>query len=269
MSREKEPQKSDLTIRHSREQATQVAPQTWSERIDTALQTDQFVLHMQPILDLRRDQTAGYEGLLRMVDVDGSLIPPGAFLREAERTGRMQLIDRWVVHRAIKILADQKRRGSRFRLSVNLSGRAFTDAELLPHIIGALNSERIDPTGLILEITETEAIPDLDEAKRFMQELRGVGFQFAIDDFGAGFSSISYLKHLPVDYVKIDGSFIRNLAHDPVDQELTRALVEVARVLGKQTVAEFVGDAQTIGILKAYGVDFAQGYFIGPPGPLV
>jgi EAL domain-containing protein (putative c-di-GMP-specific phosphodiesterase class I) len=131
-----------------------------------------------------------------------------------------------------------------------------------------LTATGVDPASLILEVTETAAIASIDEAQKFVRTLKALGCGFALDDFGVGFSSFSHLKHLPVDYLKIDGSFIRDLARNTVDQHLVQAMVGVARGLGKRTIAEFVGDAETLRLLREYGVDFAQGYFIGRPAPL-
>jgi EAL domain-containing protein (putative c-di-GMP-specific phosphodiesterase class I) len=201
--------------------------------------------------------------------MDGSdLVLPGAFLDTAERTGLIQDIDRWVVKRAIGLIADHEAAGRDIRLEVNLSGKAFADTELLPMIQRELLERQIDPSRLVLEVTETAAIANIDEAQRFLRTLRGLGCGFALDDFGVGFSSFSHLKHLPVDYLKIDGSFIRDLSHNPVDQHLVRAMVGVARGLGKRTIAEFVTDEETLKLLHEYGVDFAQGFHIREPGPL-
>lgn len=172
------------------------------------------------------------------------------------------------MRQAVRLIATYQQRGQRLCLEVNLSGKAFADTELLPLIEAELVSTRINPAQLVLEITETAAIADINEARRFIGTLKRLGCRFALDDFGVGFSSFYYLKHLPVDYLKIDGSFIRNLPHDPVDQHLVKAIVEVARGLQKQTIAEFVSDEETVRLLRQYGVDYAQGYHIGRPRPL-
>ena len=240
----------------------------WERRIREALAGDGLVLYLQPIASLRSGKVEQYELLLRMRGEDGRLIPPGAFLPVAERFGLIQQIDRWVVQQAIRMIADAGRRGHKLRLEVNLSARAFEDADLLPLVRQHLAETGIDPAALVLEITETAAIADFQKATGFMQTLRALGCRFAIDDFGAGFSSFSYLKRLPVDYLKLDGSFIRDLPRDPVDQQMVRAMVEMARGLGLQTIAEFVEDEETLQLLRRYGVDFAQGYYIGKPGPI-
>jgi diguanylate cyclase (GGDEF)-like protein len=241
---------------------------SWHQRIREALDHDLFVLEAQPILDLRTDRVSQYELLLRMVDHDGGLIAPSVFLDVAERSGLIQDIDRWAVSRAIQLLAEQEAAGRELRIEVNLSGRAFADPGLLPLIQHELAAHGVNPAHLVLEVTETAAIANIAEAQKFLHTLQDIGCGFALDDFGVGFSSFSQLKHLPVDYLKIDGSFVQDLAASEVDQRLVQAIVGIARGLGKQTIAEFVGDDATLQLLKKYGVDFAQGYHIGKPALL-
>ncbi len=240
----------------------------WYQRIHEALERDLFVLHAQPMLDLRTGKVTQYELLLRAVEVNGELVLPGVFLDIAERSGLIQEIDRWVVRRAIRMLGEHRAAGESLKLSVNLSAQAFGDRDLLSIIQAELNAAAVDPASLILEVTETAAIANMDDAQRFVRTLQAMGCGFALDDFGVGFSSFSHLKYLPVDYLKIDGSFIRDLPRNPIDQQLVRAIVTVARALGKQTIAEFVNDDETIRLLTEYGVDFAQGYHIGMPALL-
>ena len=240
----------------------------WHQRIREALDQGLFVLHAQPILDLRSNEVSQYELLLRMVGPDGEMIAPSMFLDIAERSGLIQDIDRWVVRRAIRLLAEHESAGHPIRLEVNLSGRAFADRELLTIIQEDLMFYGVDPANLVLEVTETAAIANIGEAQTFVRTLQAMGCGFALDDFGVGFSSFSQLKHLPVDYLKIDGSFVQDLAGNTVDQHLVQAIISVARGLGKMTIAEFVGDGETVRLLKEYGVDYAQGYYIAQPGPL-
>lgn len=239
---------------------------TWAALIREALEQDRFVLHLQPILDLKHGRVSQYEVLVRMVGDAGELILPGVFLDVAERSGLIRDIDRWVVRRAIRMLADQGLAGKDACLEVNLSGKAFADGELLPLIQHELAACGVNPAQLVFEITETAAIANLTEARHFITTLKSLGCGFALDDFGVGFSSFSRLKHLPVDYLKIDGNFVRDLSHNEVDQHLVKAMVEVAQRLGKQTIAESVGDAETVRLLRELGVDYAQGYHIGRPG---
>lgn len=238
----------------------------WERRIREALEKDGFLLYCQPILGLH-DGRPRYEVLLRMVGEGGEVILPGQFLPIAERFGLIHAIDRWVVRRSIHLLAEQERAGKNLCLEINLSARAFEDSELLPLIQRELAASGIDPAKLTFEITETAVIADVGQAQKFISALKGLGCHFAIDDFGVGFSSFYYLKHLPVDYLKIDGDFIRNLPRDPVDHHLVKAIAEVARGLGKETIAEFVGDEETVQLLRESGVDYAQGYHIGRPLP--
>lgn len=248
-------------------QARMQANLAWAKRIRSALHDGRFVLYLQPIWDLRWNRISQYEALLRMVGEDGGIVPPSDFLPVAEQFGLIRDIDRWVVRRAIHLAAERRRAGRDIALEVNLSGRAFSDQELLPMIREELAMAEVDPASFIFEITETAAVTNMEEARRFIEELKAMGCRFALDDFGVGFSSFNYLKHLPVDCLKIDGSFVRNLAESPVDQHLVKAMVEVARGLGKEILAEFVGDAKTLDLLREMGVDYAQGYYIGQPCP--
>lgn len=251
---------------YTSDQKTKIESQvSWEKRISEALGQDRFVLLLQPIVDLRQNCIAGYEALLRMVDENDELIYPSTFLAVAEHSGLIHDIDRWVVRRSIETIAEMHRAGKNQYIGVNLSGKAFADLELLSVIKHELAATAINPADLVLEITESTVITDIVEAQRFITTLKTMGCRFALDDFGIGFSSLNYLKLLPVDYLKIDGSFIRNLPDDSVDQHLVRAIVEMARGLGKQTIAEFVECKETMRLLLKYGVDYAQGYYIGRP----
>ena len=246
-------------------QAGAVSRRSWEHRIREALEKDLFVLHYQPILDLQRNEVSQYELLLRMMAPNGRPVQPALFLDVAERFGLIRQIDRWVVRQAIRTMAELRRNGEDLCLEVNLSGRSFGDPELLGLIQQEIQDTGVDPGRLILEITETAAVADVKQARQFIDTLKKMGCRFALDDFGVGFSSLFNLKHLPVDYLKIDGSFIRTLAKDPVDRHLVRAMVELAAGLHMRTVAEFVADAETLRLLRELGVDYAQGYHIGRP----
>ncbi|HWI65951.1 MAG TPA: EAL domain-containing protein [Symbiobacteriaceae bacterium] len=240
----------------------------WEARIRRALDENRFVLHAQPIHTLVCGSVAHYELLLRMVGDDGELIAPGAFLDVAEKFGLIREIDRWVVTRAIRLSSALKAQGETPQLAVNLSGKAFTDPELLPLIQRELAFTGVDPARLVIEITETALITDLAQASDWVKALRGAGCKFAIDDFGSGYTSFSHLRRLPLDYLKIDGSYIKNLPDDEANQHLVRSMVEMARGLGMQTIAEFVGDDATVGLIRACGVDYGQGFFLGKPAAL-
>ncbi len=238
----------------------------WESHIRDALKNDRFVLHFQPILDIRQNKIVGHEALLRMVNNKGELVAPINFLSIAEHCGLINEIDCWVVRKAMNLVREQRLTERGLFLEVNLSGRAFTNPELLSVIRQEFTITKINPQSLIFEITETAIIESVTAAQRFIANLKSMGCRFALDDFVTGFSSFSHLKHLAVDYLKIDGVFIRDLTHNLVDQHLVKAIVEVARGLGKQTVAEFVGCKETLQLLLEYGVDHAQGYYIGLPG---
>ena len=240
---------------------------TWVERIREALAQDLFVLHAQPILDLRTGRTDRFELLLRMRAPDGTLVLPGEFLPAAERSGLITQIDRWVITEAFDLLEISQRGGRTLQFEVNLSGPSIGDPVLLALIETHL-ARLHQPGGLIIEVTETAAIVDVPRARAFAEHLERLGCAFALDDFGAGYGSFYYLKHLPFDYLKIDGEFIRGLVTSRPDQVIVTSLVQIAHQLGKQTIAEFVQDQATLDLLRTLGVDFAQGYHVGRPAPV-
>ncbi|MCP9489198.1 MAG: EAL domain-containing protein [Solirubrobacteraceae bacterium MAG38_C4-C5] len=242
----------------------------WAERIRRALDEGRFVLHAQPVLALNGDDEGPrYELLVRMEETDGTLVEPGSFLAIAERFGLVPDIDCLVVRRAIALLAAQQRAGRPdISLAVNLSARSVVDPRMAAVIERELARTGADPRGLVLEITETAAIDNLEHAQRFAARVGALGCELALDDFGAGFASFASLKHLDFDLVKIDGEFIVDLAGDRTNQLVVRAVADMARELGKRTVAEFVGDERTLAMLREYGIDYAQGYHVGRPVPL-
>ncbi|AFZ29031.1 diguanylate cyclase/phosphodiesterase with PAS/PAC sensor(s) [Gloeocapsa sp. PCC 7428] len=240
----------------------------WKNQIREALEQNLFVLYCQPILDLQQNTFSCYEILIRMLGKDKEIISPNTFLPIAEECGLISHIDRWVVCQAIHLIANQAKVGNNLRLEVNISGKSLSDSELLPMIQQELATTGINPASLVLEITETAAIADFSQARKFINTLKQIGCQFAIDDFGMGYSSFAQLKHLPVDYLKIDGSFIKNLAKDVLDRHLVKAIVEVARGLSIATIAEFVALPETLQLLHELGVNYAQGYYIGEPMPV-
>jgi diguanylate cyclase (GGDEF)-like protein/PAS domain S-box-containing protein len=242
--------------------------QSWNERLRQAISDDAFVLHAQPIAAIRASATPWFELLLRLPDDKGDLIPPGTFLYNAERFGLIEQIDRWVLERAVRHLHHSHAAGSDLVLSVNVSGTSMGDPELAAHVGTLLSRYPIPDDRLVIEITETAAIKHIDRACGLAQQLRALGCKLALDDFGAGFASFYYLKHLQFDYLKIDGEFIRNLCATPTDQLVVEAVVTIAHGLGTATVAEFVGDDPTVDRLKQLGVDYAQGYHLGRPGPV-
>jgi len=251
--------------------------QNWQARVDSklhgeqrireALESDRLMLYAQPLLDLKSNRIEEFELLLRMRDEEGRIVRPGAFLGVAERFGLIHAIDRWVVREAIRLLAVERSDGRLVRASVNLSGRAFEDRELPGLIRAELLSRGMTASALAFEVTESAAIADTALAEAFAASLEELGCRLALDDFGVGFSSLYYLKKLPVAVLKIDGSFVRDIARNPVDVHLVRAIVEVGKALRKDTVAEYVADAATLELVAECGVDYAQGYYVGRPGP--
>ena len=235
-------------------------------QIRRALAEDRFVLYWQPIIEIATGTATHHELLLRMLGEDGRVIPPAGFIETAERFGLIQELDRWVVRNAIALLADDP--DSDHRIEVNLSGASIGDPELPLLIERELAATGVDPSRLVFEITETAAIANMEQARAFAERLTRLGCRFALDDFGAGFSSFYYLKHLPLDYLKIDGDFIRNLAHSPTDQLVVKSMVDIARGMGMKTIAEFVEDAETLEALRQHGIDYSQGYFHGRPEPV-
>jgi diguanylate cyclase (GGDEF)-like protein/PAS domain S-box-containing protein len=237
----------------------------WAARVREMLEQDRFRLVYQPIVSVHGGQAQDYEVLVRMHCDDGEVILPGGFMPAAERFGLIHCVDRWIVSRAMQQLAKLRSDNDELRFSINLSGKAFEDDALLPLIKRLLRETGLDPAWLSFEITETAAIANLSAAARFIGSLKDIGCQFALDDFGSGFSSFAYLKHLPVDKLKIDGTFVQNMAQSGVDQAMVKSMNEVAHALGKQTIAEYVENRETLELLREIGVDYAQGNFIGRP----
>lgn len=253
---------------HDRYGAVMAQDIGWAGRLRGALEQELLQLVYQPIAQLSDGRIHHYEVLLRMEGGNGQILVPSSFMPVAERFGLIHSIDRWVVRRAIATLAELHAQSRPLHFAINLSGRAFEDNGLLPLIRAALRDGNLDPAVVTFEITETAAISNMASAIRFISALKDIGCRFALDDFGSGFSSFSYLKHLPVDNLKIDGSFVRDLAHTPVDQSMVQAMNQVAHALGKVTIAEWVQDEDTLNLLRDYGVDYVQGYHIGRPQPL-
>ncbi|HUR85326.1 MAG TPA: PAS domain S-box protein [Solirubrobacteraceae bacterium] len=241
---------------------------TWLERLRSAVADDRFRLFGQPILSFGDSGVPWFELLLRYEDDSGDLVPPGAFLSIAERFDLICEIDRWVLHEAVRMLHDEHAAGRDVALAVNLSGRTMSDPGLGEYLESLLAARPIQPGRLVIEVTETAAIVNVERARRLAERLHALGCRFALDDFGAGFASFYYLKHLAFDYLKIDGEFVRQIVHDPTDQLVIEAVVNIARGLGTRTVAEFVGDDETVELLRRLGVDYGQGYHLGMPEPI-
>ncbi|MBL1293590.1 MAG: EAL domain-containing protein [Thiotrichales bacterium] len=240
----------------------------WVPIIRKALKNDSFCLAFQPVQHVASGKIRHYEALIRMVDESGEIIGPSEFIPVAERMGLIHEIDRYMVTSVIKSLAKLPESQSDISLHVNLSGHAFQDPTLYGLIRELIAKHNIDPTRILFEITETAAVANAIQTREMVVKLRELGCRFALDDFGSGFSSFSYVKEFPVDQLKIDGAFIRNLINDPVDQSLVKSMIEVGRSLNKEIIAEFVENQETLDLLTSYGVDYVQGYFIGKPLPL-
>ncbi|MEM7431431.1 MAG: EAL domain-containing protein [Pseudomonadota bacterium] len=239
----------------------------WAARINNALDENRFELFRQTIQPLQKDERgAHYEILLRMRDENGGIISPGLFIEAAERYGITPSIDRWVIRSAFRWLVSEADERERLALcSINLSGQSLGDEKFLPFVVDQFQMSGIDATKICFEITETAAIASYSQANRFINALKELGCKFALDDFGTGLSSFGYLKHFPVDYLKIDGSFVKEILHDPIDREMVRSINEIGHLTGKQTIAEFAENEEIITMLRGMGIDYAQGYGVSEP----
>jgi diguanylate cyclase (GGDEF)-like protein/PAS domain S-box-containing protein len=258
-----QPDDSELSLR--------VGEMSWVQRIHRALEENRFRLYAQPIVPLHGGEDGGHvEILLRLQDEAGELIAPGTFIPAAERYGLMPQIDRWVVRHTLAALAQfhaEHPHAPALHCAINLSGASIGDRDFLDFIREQLASQPVVPQAICFEITETAAIANLVDATHFINELKALGCRFSLDDFCAGMSSFMYLKHLPVDYLKIDGSFVRDLLDDPIDRAMVEMINQIGHVMGKRTIAEFVETAEVLEALRELGVDFAQGYHLGKPQP--
>ena len=249
------------------------AEMEWVARIQKVLETDRFQLWHQNILSLGGGRGRQFEVLLRMLDDDNNVIAPGVFFPAAEHYGLMPAIDRWVVsHLLLDERCAQLHRsmtdGAGVHCAINLSGASLNDEKFMRFLEQTLKTSRIPAESICFEITETVAIANLQRFSEVMHALKRLGCRFALDDFGSGMSSFGYLKTLPVDFLKIDGALVRHVASDPANLTMVEAINRIARVLGIQTIAEFVEDDATLTILREIGVDYAQGYGVHKPEPL-
>jgi len=244
---------------------------TWIARLNRALEENRFVLYRQAIEPM--DPTTGLrpkaEVLLRLLDDEGKIVPPADFIPAAERYNLMPLIDRWVIKTAIagwKSFAEAH--PHRPMLCLNLSGESVADVNLVSFIKHEFKRHDADPRDFCFEITETATIANLGQAVSLIQDLKVLGASFALDDFGSGFSSFMYLRNLPVDYVKIDGAFVKNIDSDPVNFAMVEGIQKISRVMGLKTIAEFAATKAVLETLRTIGVDYAQGYALEKPTPL-
>lgn len=238
----------------------------WLARIREAIEDDSLYLDAQFVHSLDLNPGLRYEVLVRLKDSQGETVPPGAFLPAAERFGIVHLLDRWVIEHVCKMLSTHAEHLAHLQAChINISGKSFEHEDFSEYVTALLERYAIPAEKLCFEITETAAISRMAEVRRFMAVLRHEGASFALDDFGAGLSSFSYLKQLPVDVLKIDGSFVRNIARDDTDRAMVRAIADIGQTLGKQVVAEFVEDAEAVEYLQDMGVNYAQGFHLHRP----
>ncbi|MGX9463037.1 EAL domain-containing protein [Shewanella sp. A14] len=244
----------------------------WVGRINSALKDNRFILYHQTYRSLSSDDGSclHFEVLLRMISEEGEIIPPGLFLPAAERYNLVPEIDRWVINRVLSgfHILQENHKDKTLMVNINLSGVSINSLDLLDFIKEKITKYNVEPKCLCFEITETAAVKDMRSAIEFITACKNIGVKFALDDFGTGTSSFGYLKSLPVDYLKIDGSFVQNLEHDAVDRAITETINQIGHIMGKTTVAEFAENQSIIDILDDMGVDFAQGYGVCRPIPL-
>jgi diguanylate cyclase (GGDEF)-like protein len=269
MAKDKGRNRVQLYRPHDSEMSIRRGEMEWVSRIQRALEEGRFTLYTQRIHPVDgRDSPAGHQELLvRMLDERGGVIPPMAFIPAAERYGMMPLIDQWVVQDACSRISSLGADCCTFAL--NISGTSIGDERFLEFVRDLFKRYRMPPRSICFELTETAAVANFDKAARFFGEMKSLGCLFSLDDFGAGMSSFGYLRHLPVDYIKIDGSFVKDIADDPVDLATVRAINDVGHVMGKKTIAEFVNDETGLAALREIGVDFAQGNWLSPPSPFL
>jgi EAL domain-containing protein (putative c-di-GMP-specific phosphodiesterase class I) len=249
-----------------------------SKALQAALSENRFCLYSQPIMPLTPQEGSliHQEILLRMVGHDGQIIPPKDFLPHAEQYGLMPAIDRWVLESFFNNLPSPNQcmscwaRGDYCGClnSLNLSGSSINDEEFLKFLEEAVASHLVPPQSLLFEITETVALSNIEKTRQFICRLQQIGCQFALDDFGTGMASLAYLKELPLNFVKIDGMFVRDLTTNPVSEAIVSAIVQITQVKGTQTIAEYVENAAILERLKALGVGYAQGFYLGKPQPI-
>jgi len=240
---------------------------SWVSRITKSVEEDRFRLGCQPIVPIggTRHQGRHFEVLLSAMNDDGQSVSAGVFIPVAESYGLMPTIDRWVIKSTLQAI---EREPGSTTYAINLSGTSVADDELLEYILGQFETHPVRPQSICFEITETTAIADMHRAAEFAREIKRLGCELALDDFGSGFASFDYLRKLPVDYLKIDGSFVRDMLEDSIDHAMVKAINQVGHEVGLKTIAEFVESEEILSALSEMGVDFAQGYAIGKPRPI-
>ena len=250
----------EIALRHGEMQ--------WATRLSQALEDNRLCLYAQAIVALDGRTDVHYELLIRMLDKDGEIIPPGAFLPAAERYNLASKLDHWVIETAFGLMAGNPLFVEKARLiCISLSGQSLADPAVLDFIMAQLNETGIEGKHFCFEITETAAISNLRMAMKFISTLKDLGCRFALDDFGSGLSSFGYLKNLPVDFLKIDGMFVKDIVDDPIDFAMVKSINEIGQIMGMQTIAEFVENDDIKNKLKTIGVNYAQGFGVGKPVP--
>ncbi|MGB8698125.1 MAG: EAL domain-containing protein, partial [Thermosynechococcaceae cyanobacterium] len=250
----------------------------WIERISEALEHNHFRLYFQPMLSLSRTNhyREHYEILLRLQDESGQLVQPMAFIPVAERYNLMPQIDRWVIRTFFACLGEHSRnrqqcsplQNTHCLYAINLSGASINDPQFINFLHEQFKQHQIPPELICFEVTETVAINNLSQAAKLILDLKQLGCHFALDDFGSGMSSFAYLKNLPVDFLKIDGGFVKEIANDPTSLALTDAIHRIGHVMGMQTIAEYVENSSILEMVREIGVDYAQGFGVAEPSPL-
>lgn len=236
-----------------------------SQKIRKAIMEDRMVLYFQPIFDIKNNRISYYEALVRLRETDGRILGPDTFIPALESAGEMHLLDRWIIKLALHTLQAHPELN---HIAINLSAQAFKDENLVPTILENLNATGVNPKRITFELTESASLFNLHITQKVIADLHKLGCSFSVDDFGSGFSSFAYLKDLPADYIKLDGSFIQNLHRDQIDQTLVKSMIQVIQALGKKAVAEYVENEAILDILKNMNIDFVQGYHIGHPLPV-
>ncbi|HRG45908.1 MAG TPA: EAL domain-containing protein [Leptospiraceae bacterium] len=264
--------RAHIYIEDDRQMTFRMQEMQWLSRLNESLEQDLFTLYKQPIVSIPYNKDTSvlfYEFLLRLRTDNGSLIMPDVFMRAAERYNLMPSLDRWVVENAFRYIAkhfaNKEERKQETRFFINLSGASMSDNNFFNFTFKKMQEYGIEPGLICFEITETVAISDFKKAIDFIKEVRSRGSYFALDDFGSGMSSFSYLKNFTVDYVKIDGSFVRDMKDDPLDYAIVESINKISHIVGLKTIAEFVEDMGTMDILEKLGIDYAQGFGIARP----
>lgn len=240
----------------------------WVHRINDALENDKLTLYCQPIfsLDSTGNRCIGYEILVRLKGQNGEIYPPNAFIPAAERYNLMPMIDKYIVSKTIMLLEYQN--SAIDNIFINISGQSVCDKSFVDFLLDKLENSNINPGCLTFEITETATVANFSIATQFIDSLKDKGCHFALDDFGSGLSSFSYLKNIPVDYLKIDGSFIRDIANDKTDYAFVKSIQQIGSIMGLKTIAEFVESESICDMLGKIGIDYAQGFYLGKPRPV-